>query len=76
MDIPDLNEVTKDEADKAPKEIRGFFYGRTLCMIFPCVLTIKDQARWVFFIAASRAPSRYISTEVSVHPHWKRCLSH
>jgi hypothetical protein len=71
VDIPYLKEATKDEADKVAKEIRGFFYGRTLRMIFPCVLTIKDQARWVFFIVVSGAPLTYISTEVSVHPHRK-----
>jgi hypothetical protein len=30
VDIPYLEEATRDEADKVPKEIRGFFYGQML----------------------------------------------
>jgi hypothetical protein len=75
VDIPYLKEATKDEADKVAKEVRGFYYGRTLHMMFPCVLTIRNQARWVFFAVDSGAPLTYISTEVSVHPHWKNALA-
>jgi hypothetical protein len=71
VDIPYLKEATKSEADKVGKEIHGFYYGRSRCMIFPCVLSIKGKARWVFFIVDSGAPLTYISTEVSVHPHRK-----
>jgi len=65
VDIPYLKEATKDEADKVAKEIRGFYYGRSLRMIFPCILSMKGQARWVFFIVDSGAPLTYISAEVA-----------
>ena len=71
VDIPYLKEATKDEADKVAREINGVLYGETFGMIFPCVLSAKDTARWVFFIVDSGAPSNYISAEVNVHPHRK-----
>jgi hypothetical protein len=75
VDIPYLKEATKDEADKVAKEVRGFYYGRSLRMIFPCVFSIEDQARWVFFIVDPGVPLTYISTEVSVHPYRKNTLA-
>jgi hypothetical protein len=69
--IPYLKEATKDEADKVAREINGVLYGESFRMIFPCVLSAKDTARWVFFIVDSGAPSNYISAEVNVHPHRK-----
>jgi hypothetical protein len=69
--IPYLKEATKDDADKVAREINGALYGETFCMIFPCVLSAKSTARWVFFIVDSGAPSNYISAEVNVHPHRK-----
>jgi hypothetical protein len=67
--IPYLKEATKDEADKVANEIRSFYYGRSLRMIFPCILSVTGQARWVFFIVDCGAPLTYISTEVSVRPY-------
>jgi hypothetical protein len=67
--IPYLEEATKDETDTVPGEINGFLYGPKSCMILPCVLSIEDKARWVFFIVDSAAPVTYISRQVSVHPH-------
>jgi hypothetical protein len=66
--IPYLKEATKDEADKVAEEIRGFTYGFRRHQILPCVVSIGDMARWVFFIVDSGAPTTYISTQVSVHP--------
>ena len=74
VDIPYLKEATKDEADKTPKDIHGFIYGRPFRMILPCVLSIRDKARWVFFIVDSGAPFTYISTQVNVHPHRKNAF--
>jgi hypothetical protein len=45
--------------------------GVDLASKIPCVLSIEDKARWVFFVVDSRAPWTYISPEVSVHPHRK-----
>jgi hypothetical protein len=73
VDIPYLTKATKDEADKVAKEVRGFYYGRSLRMIFPCVFSVEDQARWVFFIVDPGAP--LTSTEVSVHPYRKNTLA-
>jgi hypothetical protein len=56
VDIPYLKEATKDEADKVAEEIHGFIYGQKLCLILPCVVSIKDKARWVFFIVGPGSP--------------------
>jgi hypothetical protein len=64
--IPYLKEATKEEADKLAREIQGFVYGRKFREILPCVLSIEDKARWVFFVVDSGAPLTYISTEVSI----------
>jgi hypothetical protein len=72
--IPYLEEATKGEADKIPGEINGFLYGPKSRMILPCVLSIEDKARWVFFIVDSGAPVTYISSQVNVHPHRKNAL--
>ena len=73
--IPYLQEASKDETDKVPEEINGFFYGPKSRMILPCVLSIEDKARWVFFIVNGRAPVTYISSQASVHPHRKNALA-
>jgi len=73
--IPYLEKATKDEADKVPSKIYGFRYGQTFRLILPCVLSIEDQARWIFFIVDSGAPLSYISTQVSVHPHRKNAVA-
>ena len=74
-DIPYLKETTKDEADKVPEQVRGFAYGPKFRLIFPCVLSVEDKARWVFFIVDTRAPVTYISAQVSVHPHRENALA-
>jgi hypothetical protein len=51
--IPYLKEATKDEVDKMTEELNGFAYDRTFRMILPCVLSIEDKARWVFFLVHS-----------------------
>ena len=73
--IPYLEEATKDEADKVPGEINGFLYGAKSRPILPCVLSIEDKARWVFFIVDSGVPVTYISSQVSVHLHRKNALA-
>jgi hypothetical protein len=75
VDIPYLKEATKGDADKMAREIHGFLYGRKRRMILPCIVGIKDMARWVFFIVNPGAPLTFISTEVSVHPHRKNALA-
>jgi hypothetical protein len=73
--IPYLKEATKDEADNVVRELDGFIYGQKIRMIFPCVLSVGDKARWVFFLVHSGSPLTYISAEVSVHPHRKHALA-
>jgi hypothetical protein len=73
--IPYLKEATKDEANKVADQIHGVLYGPKLRMIFPCVLSIEDKARWVFFTVHSGSPLTYISKQVSVHPHRKNALT-
>ena len=73
--IPYLQEATKDQADEVAREIHGFLYGRKLRQILPCVLSIEDKSRWVFFVVASGAPLTYISSHVSVHRHRKNALA-
>lgn len=67
--IPYLKEATKEEADKVADSLRGFLYGEKFRMMLPCILKIKDEARWVFFIVDGGAPLTYISTQVSVHTY-------
>ena len=69
VDIPYLKEATKDEADKVATEIHGFIHGQKLRMILPCVVSIEDKARWVFFIVDPGSPLTFISSHVSAHPH-------
>jgi hypothetical protein len=73
--IPYLKEATKDEADHVAEEIHGVLYGQKLRMIFPCVLSVEDKARWVFFTVHSGSPLTYISAEVSIHPHGKNTFA-
>jgi hypothetical protein len=63
--IPYLSEATKDEAKVAETGSR-FLYGRNSRTIFPCVVSYRDNARWVFFIVDSGSPLTYISVEASV----------
>jgi hypothetical protein len=69
--IPYLKEATNGEADKVVEDIHGFIYGRKFRMMLPCVLSIEEKARWVFFIVNSGAPLTYISTQVNIHPYRK-----
>jgi len=75
LDIPYLKEATKYEADKVADQINGYMYGQMLHLMFPCVLSIEDKARWVFFILDTEADATYLSTEVSVYPHRKNTLA-
>jgi len=75
LNIPYLKEATKDETAEVAKEIHGFMYGQKLGMIFPCVVSIRDQARWVFFIVNPRSPLTFISSHVSVHHHRTNTLA-
>jgi len=75
LDIPYLKEATNDEADKVARQISGYMYGQKLHLILPCVLSIEDKARWVFFIVDPWASLTFISTEVSVYPHRKNTLA-
>ena len=64
--IPYLSEATKDEANKVAETGSGYLYGRNSRTIFPCVVSYRDNARWVFFIVDSGSPLTYISVEASV----------
>jgi hypothetical protein len=33
--------------------------------MFPCVVSVKDRAHWVFFIVDPGAPLTYLSAQVS-----------
>ncbi|KIX03015.1 uncharacterized protein Z518_06565 [Rhinocladiella mackenziei CBS 650.93] len=66
VDIPYLQEATTDEAGKVAREIHGFLYGRELRMILPCVLKIKNNARWVFFVVNQGSPLTFISKHARV----------
>lgn len=53
------------EADKGKVNVGcGFFYGNKFRPIFPCVVTSREQSRWVFFLVDSGAPLTYLSAQV------------
>jgi len=64
LGIPYLQKATKDEANKKI-EIAGIIYGTKFRMVFPCVVSFEDNARWVFFIVHTGAPLTYLSTHVN-----------
>lgn len=69
--IPYLREATKDEANNKVQIGHCFIYGRNLRTIFPCVVSYRDKAYWVFFIVSSGAPLTYLSASVSIHTYKK-----
>ena len=53
------------DADKEKVNVGcGFLYGSKFRPIFPCVVTSKEQSRWVFFLVHSGAPVTYLSVQV------------
>jgi len=73
--IPYLKEATKDEADNVAKKVHGILYDRKFPMIFPCVLSVEDKARWIFFTVHTGSPLTYISAEVNIRPHGKNAFA-
>ncbi|KAI9765903.1 MAG: hypothetical protein M1840_007044 [Geoglossum simile] len=67
--IPYLKEVKKYEADDMPFELTGFMYGEKFRPILPCLVSVRDKARWVFFIVDTGAPLTFISNQVSVQAY-------
>ena len=71
LGVPYLQEATKDEANKKIEIATGMTYTTSITdgaksrMVFPCVVSFKDNARWVFFIVDTSAPLTYLSAHVS-----------
>ena len=65
LGAPYLQKATKDEANKKIEIATGIIYGTKFRMVFPLVVSFKDNARWVFFIVHTGAPLTYLSTHVS-----------
>jgi hypothetical protein len=61
-----LEKAAKDEINKVDIG-HGFLY--KFRPIFPCVVSFKDRAHWVFFVVDSGAPLTYLSSHVSVATH-------
>ncbi|KAI9769400.1 MAG: hypothetical protein M1840_004102 [Geoglossum simile] len=62
--IPYLKEAKKNEADNMPHKLTGFMYGEKFRLILPCLVGVRDKARWVFFIVDTGAPITFISDQV------------
>ena len=71
LGVPYLQKATKDEANKKIEIATGMTYATSITdgakfrMVFPCVVSFKDNARWVFFIVDTSAPLTYLSAHVS-----------
>lgn len=67
LSIPYLSKAAKVDATKVVKYIDGHLYGYKRHPIFPCVVHAHngDEARWVFFILDTVAPTTYLSPQVS-----------
>lgn len=63
--IPYLQQATEDEANKIVTIADGLIYGNKFRNIFPCVVSYKGNARWIFFIVDIGAPVTYLSSQVS-----------
>jgi hypothetical protein len=66
-----LEKATKDDANKKVDIGYGFLYGSKFRPIFPCVLSFRDKAHWVFFLVDSGAPVTYLSSQASVATYRK-----
>lgn len=60
-----LRKATRDQANEVITTGQAFIYGSRDRLIFPCVVSIGDDARWVFFIVDTGAPFTYLSCQVS-----------
>ena len=70
--IPYLEKTTKNEANNKVDLGHGIVYGNKFRTIFPCVVGLNDEARWVFFIVDSGAPLTYLSVQVSAPANTER----
>ena len=66
-----LEKATKDEANKKVDIGYGFLYGNKYHPIFPCIVSFRNKAHWVFFIVDSSAPLTYLSSQVSIASYRK-----
>ena len=66
-----LEKATKDDANKTVDIGYGFLYGSKFRPIFPCIVSFRDKAHWVFFLVDSSAPVTYLSSQVSVATYRK-----
>jgi hypothetical protein len=57
--------ATKAEANNVVEIGHGIIYGTKLRTIFPCIVSDKDKAHWVFFVVSTGAPLTYLSSQVS-----------
>ena len=62
--------ATEKDANEVVDVGKGFVFGRNSRLMFPCVVTYRGISRWVFFLADAGAPRTYLSTEVSIIPHY------
>lgn len=68
-----LRKATRDQANEVITTGQAFIYGWKDRLIFPCVVSIGDDARWVFFIVDTGAPFTYLSNQVSILTYKKSC---
>jgi hypothetical protein len=66
-----LAKATKADANTMVEIGRGYIFGRNVRTIFPCVVSHRGKAHWVFFIVHSGAPLTYLSVQVSA-PTYKK----
>jgi len=76
LGVPYLQKATKDEANKKIEIATGITYDTKTYdpkfrIVFPCVVSFEDNARWVFFIVDTSAPLTYLSTHVSASTYRK-----
>lgn len=66
-----LAKATEADANTMVEIGRGYIFGRNVRTIFPCVVSHKGKAHWVFFIVDSGAPLTYLSVQVSAPTYRK-----
>lgn len=64
--MPYLQRANEAEANEVVITGQGFIYGSKYRMIFPCVVSFKSRAHWVFFVVDSGAPLTYLSQQANI----------
>jgi hypothetical protein len=65
MGIEYLAKATEAEANRVPDMGEAIIFGSCNRTIFPCVVSHKYKAHWVFFLLDSGSPTTYLSEAVS-----------